>query len=82
MMINAPLVAKNAIIQKVGEKHFSEKQYQKETGTVIKKNEDYLTLSNGNLTIEAFVSDNVFKEVNVGDTVNVYALDFGTFYDD
>ncbi|MEI5887859.1 S-layer homology domain-containing protein [Bacillus albus] len=76
-MINAPLVARNAIIQKIGEKNFLEKQYQKETGTVIEKNEDYLTLSNGNLTIEASVSDNVLKEVNVGDTVNVYAPDFG-----
>ncbi|WP_088351984.1 hypothetical protein [Bacillus cereus] len=76
-IINAPLVARNAIIQKIGEKNFLEKQYQKEIGTVIEKNEDHLTLSNGNLTIEAFVSDNVFKEVNVGDTVNVYAHDFG-----
>ncbi|QEL82280.1 hypothetical protein DN407_27220 (plasmid) [Bacillus sp. JAS24-2] len=76
-MINAPLVARNAIIQKIGEKNFLEKQYQKETGTVIEKNEDYLTVSNGNLTIEASVSDNVLKEVNVGDTVNVYAPDFG-----
>ncbi|OUA65522.1 hypothetical protein [Bacillus thuringiensis] len=77
MMINAPLIARDAIIQKIGEKNFLEKQYQKETGTVIEKNEDYLTVSNGNLTIEASVSDNVLKEVNVGDTVNVYAPDFG-----
>ncbi|WP_116777475.1 S-layer homology domain-containing protein [Bacillus thuringiensis] len=76
-MINAPLIARNAIIQKIGEKNFLEKQYQKETGTVIEKNEDHLTLSKGNLTIKAFVSDNVLKEVNVGDTVNVYAPDFG-----
>ncbi|PFN50384.1 hypothetical protein, partial [Bacillus thuringiensis] len=77
MMINAPLIARDAIIQKIGEGNFLEKQYQKETGTVIEKNEDNLTLSNGNLTIEAFASDNVIKEVNVGDTVNVYAPDFG-----
>ncbi|MGA4590233.1 hypothetical protein ACPA31_30000, partial [Bacillus bombysepticus] len=76
MMIDAPLIARDGIIQKTGEKNFLEKQYQKQTGTVIEKNEDFLTLSKGNLTIQVYVSDNVLKEVNVGDTVNVYAPNF------
>ncbi|PGS78806.1 hypothetical protein COD02_29620 [Bacillus thuringiensis] len=66
----------NPIIQKNNEQNVLEKQYQKRTGKIIEKTGDGFTIEQDGLEIVARVTPDVFKLVNVGDNVNVYAPSF------
>ncbi|PFA49501.1 cell wall hydrolase [Bacillus anthracis] len=51
-------------------------QLKKRSGTVIKKSEDSLEISSENQTIRAHVNPKVLPNIQIGDTVNVYAQAF------
>ncbi|PFM11995.1 cell wall hydrolase [Bacillus cereus] len=51
-------------------------QLKKRSGTVTKKSEDSLEISSENQTIRAHVNPKVLLNIQIGDTVNVYAKAF------
>ncbi|OJD69633.1 cell wall hydrolase [Bacillus sp. N35-10-4] len=51
-------------------------QLKKRSGTVTKKSEDSLEISSENQTIRAHVNPKVLPNIQIGDTVNVYAQAF------
>ncbi|MBE7097467.1 S-layer homology domain-containing protein [Bacillus cereus] len=51
-------------------------QLKKRSGTVTKKSEDSLEISSENQTIRAHVDPKVLPNIQIGDTVNVYAQAF------
>ncbi|MED3026404.1 MULTISPECIES: S-layer homology domain-containing protein [Bacillus cereus group] len=51
-------------------------QLKKRSGTVTKKSEDSLEISSENQTIRAHVNPKVLPNIQIGDTVNVYAKAF------
>ncbi|PGC14663.1 cell wall hydrolase [Bacillus wiedmannii] len=51
-------------------------QLKKRSGTVTKKSEDSLEISSENQTIRAHVNSKVLPNIQIGDTVNVYAQAF------
>ncbi len=51
-------------------------QLKKRSGTVTKKSEDSLEISSDNQTIRAHVNPKVLPNIQIGDTVNVYAQAF------
>ncbi|MFV8520824.1 S-layer homology domain-containing protein [Bacillus sp. SBS7] len=51
-------------------------QLKKRSGTVTKKSEDSLEISSENQTIRAHVNSKILPNINIGDTVNVYAKAF------
>ncbi|PFF17914.1 cell wall hydrolase [Bacillus anthracis] len=51
-------------------------QLKKRSGTVTKKSEDSLEISSENQTIRAHVNPKVLPNIQIGDTVNVYAEAF------
>ncbi len=51
-------------------------QLKKRSGTVAKKSEDSLEISSENQTIRAHVNPKVLPNIQIGDTVNVYAQAF------
>jgi len=51
-------------------------QLKKRSGTVTKKSEDSLDISSENQTIRAHVNPKVLPNIQIGDTVNVYAQAF------
>ncbi|MFM2566068.1 S-layer homology domain-containing protein [Bacillus sp. GX] len=51
-------------------------QLKKRSGTVTKKSEDSLEISSENQTIRAHVNPKILPNINIGDTVNVYAKAF------
>lgn len=73
---NTSLVAINPIIQKNNEQNVLEKQYEKKTGKIIGKNGNRFTFKKDGLEFVARVTPEVYKLVNVGDNVNVYAPKF------
>ncbi|PQQ52206.1 S-layer homology domain-containing protein [Bacillus thuringiensis] len=51
-------------------------QLKKRSGTVIKKSEDSIEISSENNIIRAHVNPKILPNINIGDTVNVYAKAF------
>ncbi|PFV87182.1 cell wall hydrolase [Bacillus thuringiensis] len=51
-------------------------QLEKRSGKVIKKSKDSVEISSENKTIRAHVNPKVITNINIGDTVNVYAKAF------
>ncbi|MBU5220740.1 S-layer homology domain-containing protein [Bacillus albus] len=51
-------------------------QLKKRSGTVTKKSEDSLEISSENQTIRTHVNPKILPNINIGDTVNVYAKAF------
>ncbi|MBD8077310.1 S-layer homology domain-containing protein [Bacillus thuringiensis] len=64
------LYAQRSIVQKVGEPIDS--NYIKFTGKVVSKDGNSLEVSNGELVMSAETSSQVSKEINIGDSVNIY----------
>lgn len=71
---NRPLIALSPIVQKVGEPIDS--NYKKFTGKVVKKTGGALKVSDGKNTVSAKINQEVSQNINIGDTVNVYATIF------
>ncbi|WP_322364201.1 S-layer homology domain-containing protein [Bacillus cereus] len=51
-------------------------QLKKRSGTVIKKSEDNIEISSENNIVRAHVNPKILPNINIGDTVNVYAKAF------
>ncbi|MCU5087020.1 hypothetical protein OCA23_27460 [Bacillus cereus] len=71
---NRSLIALSPIVQKVGEP--IDLNYKKFTGKVMKKTGGSLKVSDGKNTVSAKITHEVSQNINIGDTVNVYATIF------
>ena len=50
--------------------------YKKFTGKVVKKNGSSLKVSDGKNTVSAKITQEVSQNINIGDTLNIYATTF------
>ncbi|PEV45108.1 S-layer protein [Bacillus thuringiensis] len=79
LVFGQPDTAKYAIVQKDNEENVLKKQYKQQTGNVINKTKDAIEISSEGSTVSAIVSSEVLQDINIGDTVTIYASDFEKF---
>ncbi|MEI5949403.1 S-layer homology domain-containing protein, partial [Bacillus albus] len=79
LVFGQPDTAENAIVQKENEENVLKKQYKKHTGNVINKTKNAIEISSEGTTVSAIVSSEFLQDINMGDTVTIYASDFEKF---